>query len=340
MIMTILISSAGRRVALADCFRESLRDLSITGSVMAIDAMLESAAGQLADTFVQVPRCTEPSFLDTVIAICERENVQLLVPTIDTELPIYAAARERFARAGVVVGVSDPRTVAICEDKTKTHTWLTNNGFPTARQSTLAGILADPSGWSFPLIAKPRVGSASVGVIKAESLAQLESIGPREEMIVEEMATGDEYTINVYVSQDGLCISSVPHRRMEVRSGEVSKGITCKHPRLIEIGYAVSERLPGAWGPLNIQCFLNDAGDLRIIEINARFGGGYPLAHRAGATITSWLIQEALGFPVNKRYEGWEDGLVMLRYDEAVFRSYRLINNVQDVPDIAPRMAV
>jgi carbamoyl-phosphate synthase large subunit len=105
---------------------------------------------------------------------------------------------------------------------------------------------------------------------------------------------------------------------MEVRSGEVSKGITLKDRRLMDLARSVAEALPGAYGPLNIQCFLDDSGTIRIIEMNARFGGGYPLAHRAGAQFTGWLLDELEGNLPN-HYDGWTDDLAMLRFDEAVY---------------------
>jgi carbamoyl-phosphate synthase large subunit len=80
----------------------------------------------------------------------------------------------------------------------------------------------------------------------------------------------------------------------------------------------VSEALPGAYGPLNIQCFMEESGTIRIIEINARFGGGYPLAHRAGGRFTDWLLDEMEGKRISS-FDDWTDDLAMLRYDEAVF---------------------
>jgi carbamoyl-phosphate synthase large subunit len=105
---------------------------------------------------------------------------------------------------------------------------------------------------------------------------------------------------------------------MEVRGGEVSKGITVKHRGLMDLARSVAEALPGAYGPLNIQCFMDDSGAIRIIEMNARFGGGYPLAHRAGARFTDWLLDELEGKRL-RYYDDWADDLAMLRYDEAVF---------------------
>jgi carbamoyl-phosphate synthase large subunit len=80
----------------------------------------------------------------------------------------------------------------------------------------------------------------------------------------------------------------------------------------------IAEALPGAWGPLNIQCFMDESGDIRVFEINTRFGGGYPLAHHSGATFTSWLLDELAGRTL-ARFDDWQDHLAMLRFDDAVY---------------------
>jgi len=299
----ILVSSAGRRVALLACIR---------GTVFTIDCALTAPAALMAGHSILVPRCTDPGFLPSVLRVCAGNDIGLLIPTIDTELPVYAAATDVFRRAGTVVSISSPECVRICCDKVRTHEWLTANGFPTVRQTAPQSAVD----WPFPLIAKPYNGSSSIGLRRLETRLDMESLGPG--YIVQEIAAGREFTINVYVNRSGECVSAVPHWRMEVRAGEVSKGVTVKDPRLVDLGRAVAEALPGAYGPLNIQCFMDDAGAIRIIEINARFGGGYPLAHRAGARFTDWLLDELEGKPV-PRFDNWTDDLAMLRYDDAVF---------------------
>jgi carbamoyl-phosphate synthase large subunit len=256
-----------------------------------------------------------------VLHECIRRRIELVVPTIDTELPVYAAASPQFREAGVTIAISAPPAVHICCDKVATHSWLAANGFPTVRQACIQAALEDPVRWPLPLIAKPIGGSASVGVWRVDSRHQLELIAQaRSDNIVQEIATGREFTINVYVNREGQCICGVPHWRMEVRAGEVSKGITVKHRGLIELACEVATKLPGAYGPLNIQCFMDDAGKIKIIEMNARFGGGYPLAHRAGARFTDWLLDEQEGRHLSY-FDGWADDLAMLRYDDAIYLS-------------------
>jgi carbamoyl-phosphate synthase large subunit len=314
----VLISSAGRRIGLLECMQDALKG---TGRIGIIDCSLTAPAAHLADGAWIVPPCNSPLFLGEVLDLCVREHVSVLIPTIDPELPIYASARNQFETAGTTVCISSADTVRIGTDKVATHEWLSRNGFPTVRQGSPTEVLRTKSAWALPLIAKPRNGSGSIGVRLIFSWQELELLeAANQNCIVQEKADGHEFTINVYVSRESECVCTVPHRRMEVRAGEVSKGITVKDSRLMSLGRRIAESLPGAYGPMNIQCFMDDSGDLKVIEINPRFGGGYPLAHKAGAPFAAWIIDELEGRKLS--YLGdWQDGLAMLRYDHAVYVS-------------------
>lgn len=318
--MNILLSSAGRRVGLARCLLGACDRLGLGGSrLIAADASRDAPAAAFAHASHRVPRCTEPGFVDAILGLCRTEKIGLVVPTIDTELGIYAAVKERFAAAGVRLAVSSPDTIAIAADKRATNEWLRSGGFLVPEQTTPARALAER--WRAPLIVKPAAGSASVGLRRLERRAELAAfVNQPGEWIVESIAPGDEYTVHVFVNAAGRCETAVPCRRVEVRAGEVSKACTRRIDVLIETARRIGEALPGAYGPLNVQCFLDGDARCRVIEINARFGGGYPLVDRAGATFAQRLIEDAVGLapcPIND----WEDGLAMLRFDEAVFLS-------------------
>lgn len=302
------------------CLRDSVARHGAASKVFTADCGWSAPAAFCAEESYRVPRCTDAGFVDAVLQLCEAHGIGLVIPTIDTELPVYAAASEKFAQAGVTVCISRPSAVQICCDKVATHEWLTANGFPTVRQTDLATALSQPAEWPLPLIAKPYNGSASIGIRRIQTRLELEALAENggASYIAQEIAPGREFTINLYVNRSGECVCATPHWRMEVRSGEVSKGVTVKDRRLMELGRSVTEALPGAYGALNMQCFLDESGASRIIEMNARFGGGYPLAHRAGAYFTDWLLDELDGKRVSY-FDGWTDDLAMLRYDEAVF---------------------
>lgn len=314
----ILVSSAGRRGALVGILRRTLADLGLDGEIVATDMTPLSSALQLADRRAVVPPQTDPDFVDATLAVCREHGVRLVVPTHDGELPLLSDARERFAAIGTTVSISAPDTVAIGRDKALTHRWLVDQGLPTVRQARPDEVLAAPGDWPWPLMVKPRTGSAAIGVRRVADPDEL--IRARDEdVVVQEIAPGREHTVDVLVLRDGRCAGAVPRRRIAVRAGEVEKGVTVRHAGLEALARKVAETLPGAYGVLNIQVFVEPQGnELRVIELNARYGGGFPLAFQAGARYPAWTIEELLGHPSSVS-DRWRDGVVMLRYDDAVF---------------------
>lgn len=316
----ILISSAGRRVALLRIFRQTLAEMRLQGKVMASDMSLLSSAVHAADQSFLVPPCTSPEFIPKMLDICSEKSVRLIIPTIDTELPIYASHRDHFLTVGTTVAVSGSEVVSIGGDKEKTFNWLIRNGFPAVHQASVDEVIQESKLWGFPLLVKPRFGSSSIGVSVVRDLNNLKAMSPTAELLVQTIAKGNEYTVDILADRKGNCLCAVPRKRLEVRGGEVSKGLTVRNELLLRLSQQICETLPDAYGALNVQIFLDDATDeMKVIEINPRFGGGFPLSWEAGGKYPQWMIEELLGLPSTASFSSWKNGLVMLRYDEAVF---------------------
>jgi carbamoyl-phosphate synthase large subunit len=313
----VLISSAGRRVGLLHTFREALQELRLKGRVLAGDVSDLSSAFHAADAGFLVPPCSSSEFVPTMIDLCARENVRLVVPTIDPELPVWAEHREAFLRRGTAVAISTPQVIRIGWDKCATHEWLRSNGFPTVRQVLPED--RETANLPFPLVVKPRTGSAAVGVRVVSDEVELKLAVRQPDVVIQEFAPGVEHTLDVFVDRSGTTRCAVPRMRIEVRAGEVSKGRTVRSEPMIDLASRICSALPGAYGVITVQIFLEEDGEaMRVIEINPRFGGGFPLAWEAGARYPTWLIEDVLGRTPAVRTD-WRDGLVMLRYDEAVF---------------------
>jgi carbamoyl-phosphate synthase large subunit len=317
--LNVLVSSAGRRVGLMNLFRAALNVLARSGTIIATDVSPLAAAWQTADVRCLVPRCNEPEFVPRLLDICREHSVRLVVPTIDPELPVLAEHRAAFDAIGTTVLVSSPEAVRIAGNKTRTHAWLTSNGFPTVRQTSVDEALRDPANWPLPLIAKPRNGSASIGVVRVTDRAVLQQLPDGSQYVVQSLASGPEHTVDVLIDRRRRAVCAVPRRRVEVRAGEISKGVTVRAPSMENLAAEVCERLPGAYGPMNVQMCCASDGTLAVIEINARFGGGFPLSAHAGADFPRWILEEVAGLPSTARADSWRPGVAMLRYDAEVF---------------------
>lgn len=315
--LTMLLGSAGRRVELLQAFREAAGRLGIGLTVIACDASPEwSAACRLVDRAFAVPRADSPEFAPAMLAICREFGVHFVVPTIDTELLALSEAFEDFRRIGTSIAVSAAGFVAMARDKLATVRALEQAGVPAPRTATLETVRSDPEAWPWPLLVKPRHGSAGRAVSVVASVAELPE-RETEPLIAQQLLTGAEYTVNMFVDETGRARCVIPHRRVQVRAGEVEKGVTERRRELCEIGWRIAEHFEGIRGVICFQAILEEAGP-SVFEINARFGGGYPLAHRAGATFAQWLIEEVAGLPCSA-HDRWREGVTMLRYDAAVF---------------------
>lgn len=316
--LRILVSSAGRRVGLVECWRRAAGQLGIELTIIATDVDPDfSAACLMADQRFMVPKCTDPGFTDAMLDICEINNVALVVPTIDTELQVLADNAPRFEKIGTRVHVSDSETIALVRDKIRTMEALRCAGVPVPDTAELPQQLPQIVKWEWPLFLKPRSGSASRGL---QVIASPEDIPPAlpEPMLVQELLGGPEYTVNVFVDKNGSLRCAIPHERLRVRAGEVEKGITSHNETIEELATSIVAAVPGLRGVFCFQVMHNRSGQPRIIEINARFGGGYPLADRAGATFCQWLLEEVSG-RASTASNSWSPNVVMIRYDDAVF---------------------
>lgn len=309
----VLISSAGRRGALVGCFRQA-GAAQVHGCDLAPDL---SAACHLADHAHAVPRVTDPGYGAAIARIVSDHGIGLIVPTIDPELAALAEIAPVLEDLGARVHVSPPGVIAVVRDKMRTMEVLGAAGGPVPPTCREADLRADPGRLGWPVFGKPSGGSASRGLGQYGGPGDLPP-GFAEPMIFQPVLEGPEYTVNIFVDAGGVLRCVIPHRRLQIRAGEVEKGVCERRADLAQIAHGITRALPDLRG---VACFqvIDDArfGPV-VIEINARFGGGYPLAHHAGARFADWLLAEAAGQP-SGAHDDWREGAMMLRYDEAVF---------------------
>jgi len=311
----LLLLSAGRRVELLEGFRAAARQLLPGARVLAADMRPGlSAACQVADAAFALPAIGAPDYAEALAELCAREKIGLVVPTIDTELPPLARLREAFASEGTHLVISDPALVSACRDKTTVGALFDRLGLASP-------ALMPHDAIHFPCFTKPRDGSSSIGAMRLDAPEMLsEAMRADPNRLFMELVPSDhvEVTIDLYYGRDHRLKAAVPRQRIETRGGEVSKGVTRRdwlHDLLRDRLAAIA----GARGCLTLQLFAPPAGDrVLAIEINPRFGGGFPLALAAGADFPAWLIREYLLGETISWFDDWEDRLVMLRYDAKV----------------------
>ncbi len=311
MIKNILITSAGRRVSLVRSFQKTLKRFNDNGKVFTTDMNpVLSSACQISDAFFKVPRVTDREYLNILKKYCLDHSVSIVVPTIDTELHILASAKEEFAKEGIFIAVSSPEICRTFYLKNSTEKFFRENGFDTPRS------IENLQRCSYPIFAKLNNSSCSIGaqiVYTAEAARELQQ---DRNYVFQEFIEGDEYTVDVFIDKRGNVVSVVPRQRLEVRAGEVSKAKTVKDKEIIHAVKKLCMKIDGAYGCITVQLFQTE-NRIVFIEINPRFGGGYPLSYLAGANFAEYLIRDYLGEDLSYS-EDWQDKLIMLRYDAEV----------------------
>ncbi|MGE0591235.1 MAG: ATP-grasp domain-containing protein [Vicinamibacterales bacterium] len=313
--LNILLTAASRRVALVQAFRQALRSTGVAGSVIVTDVNPLSPAVHVADRAYRVPMASDPEYLPEIMGICEEERIGLLVPTIDDELPIIGAARDRLHEAGTLVACSSEATSALCNDKHATCRHLAALGIPVAESWLPADLPAAPR---LPLFIKPRTGRGAVSAFPVRSARELAFfLDYVPDPVVQEYLDGAEYTIDVLCDFAGRPLSIVPRERVVIRAGVIDRGRTVADRRLIELAERVCATVEFA-GPLNIQCRMRGEQPV-IFEINPRFSGGIPLTIQAGADFPRMLLRLAMGRPVEPAVGAFRDGLWMTSFESSFF---------------------
>ncbi len=315
--INILFTSVGRRVELMRAFRQAYAALGLKGSIVATDIdPLAPALGEV-DRYYLVPQVDDPEYISGLAKICRTESVRLVFPLIDPDIPVLAAGRELLEASGAALAAVPAKAARIVHDKWKTYQFLRAAGLsaPKSWKSLPAGKLG------FPLFVKPRIGSAGRGGQKVDTQAELKlALRRTPEPLVQQYLTGPEVTSDVTCGLDGRVWAVVSRQRIEVRWGEVAKGVTIRNEEILAGCVKIARELE-ARGPITVQCILQD-GRPYFTEINARFGGGLPLGIAAGVPSPRWYLAQAAGIPFETPNLGsYQTGLYLTRYDESRFLS-------------------
>ena len=312
--MNILLTSAGRRSYLVQYFKEALRLGGCGGLVHAANSC-QCPAFACADRSVVTPIIYDQGYIPFLLEYCKREAIGMLIPLFDIDVPVLAAHREAFASAGTVVVTADPEAVGICNDKWRTHRALAEAGIRVPA-AWLDGELAlgaiEDGRMSWPLMVKPRWGMGSISVYQAdcreemevfagkcrrgiqESYLKYEAMADQERCVLfQQKIKGLEYGLDVINDLEGRYCTTIVKKKTAMRSGETDAAETVEDRELSALGERLGTLIRHR-GNLDVDV-LEEDGRYYVLEMNARFGGGYPFSHAAGVNLPLALVLWAMG---------------------------------------------
>jgi carbamoyl-phosphate synthase large subunit len=333
--MNVLLTCAGRRNYMVEFFRAALAG---RGQVYAADCGQDAPALHEADRAFVVPPISHPEYIEHMLELCRAHAVRLLVPLNDLELPVLAEHRDRFRDEGTVAVVSSPEVIDTCFDKAATGRFLEGCGlacpktYLTLREARTA---LDRGEIALPLVIKPRWGSASIGIVHVERaddlapayhlirqqlagtiLAAATARDLERAVLIQERLRGQEYGLDVVNDLHGRYVTTFARCKLAMRAGETDRAVTVESHEFVRLGATVGQRL-GHLGNLDCDVFLAE-DRLYALELNPRFGGGYPFSHIAGADLPAALIAWASGEAPDPRWLRVRPGVAAAKCDRLV----------------------
>ncbi len=328
----VLLTCVGRRNYLVRFFQQALGG---QGRVFAADASGDAAGMQEAERAFLLPPISHPRYIPHLESLCVRNEVRLLVSLNDLELELLSHHRGEFDARGVTVVVSPTQVIRTCFDKLETARRLaeldvkmprTYSSLAEAEEALASGAL------SFPVVVKPRWGSGSIGTSFPRDIEELRLAFPlthrqvqrsilagasasdlENAVLVQQLVSGPEIGMDVVNDLHGTFVAVFPRRKLSMRAGETDKAVTCEDARLVELGRRLSQGLRHVGG---MDCDVIDSPEgLYVLDLNPRFGGGYPFSHAAGANLPAALLAWARGQQPRPEWLQQRPGVMSAKYD-------------------------
>lgn len=314
----ILVTGVGRRIELMQAFRQAAQVLNIDFKLYGADMAGTAPALAFCDYTRKVCGMRDADYIPQLLNICKEDSIDLVMPTIDTDLLVLSQHAEMFSEIGTKVMISAVDKIALCRDKNKTADFFEQCGLKTPRTVNDYHKYTGP----YPCFIKPKDGSSSINAYKINDAEELKVYADVvADYIVQPFIEGTEYTVDIFCDFEGNPIYITPRIRLAVRSGEVLKTEICMDEKIIsEIKQLITVFKP--CGPMTVQLIRqNTTGDDYFIEINPRFGGGAPLSMKAGAKSAEAILRILSGEQLSYQ-KHVNDHAIYSRFDQSVCVSH------------------
>lgn len=333
--MNILFTCAGRRNYLINYFKEALKG---NGKVVAVDTQLSAPAMTDADVSIRVPSIYDETYIDALKQVITNHNIDALISLNDLELPILSKHKEKLEALNCKVIISDESVINIAFDKWETFKFFqklnikTPNTFLTLEDALNA---INSKELCYPLVVKPRWGSASIGVdivenenelrlayqlqhirIKRSILNKASQQEIDKSILIQEKIGGEEYGIDILNDFNGNHYNSFVRKKLAMRSGETDKAISVTNSIFTNIGRVIGENTKHI-GNMDCDFFVHN-NDVYYLEMNPRFGGGYPFSHEAGINTPAIYLAWLAGIPNVDEFNDFKPDLMFSKCDRLI----------------------
>ncbi len=325
--MNILVLGMGSNVSqgIVKVLR-SIKNISI--HIIGACISRSSVGLYLCDEALIMPLAADEEFISWYIKICEEKKIAITFTGVEENIDTLVKNRniiEKSCKTVFPYPALDAWKIGF--DKFSTCQWLKDNDIPYPDFA----LASDDKGLSelivrsgFPLIAKPRCGKSSSGIIIANSLRDLMRVIGSNEYVIQECvgSTNSEYTIGCYFSRDGKLKSKITLHRF-LKNGGTSMAEIVNDEKINNIIDDISNKLKTT-GPLNIQIRKNNDGIPICFEWNVRYSGATAIRNHFGfRDVEAAILEYVLHKDVDECFQHVNDSGVAVRVeDEVYFEKY------------------
>ena len=340
-MINILFTCAGRRNYLINYFKDALGD---DGQTIALDMDETAPALADADISIKAPSIYDNKYIKFLIDIIDKYNINALISLNDLELPILSKNIDKLSINNIKIIVSDENVIKKSFDKFETAKFLKNinlNTPLTFNSITKVKSALIENKVKFPLVVKPRWGSCSINVdfvndeyeldlvymlqkirLKNTILSEVSKDSPDNAILIQEKINGVEYGMDVLNDFSGNYYSSFSRKKLLMRSGETDKAVSVINKELLSIGETIGKKLKHL-GNLDCDVFF-DGKKYYVLELNPRFGGGYPFSHEAGINTCAIYIEWIKGNKNIDRFNNYKENIIFSKCDRMLNIKNRL----------------
>jgi len=287
--LNILITSISKKVPLIKAVRSSLHSLNLRGKIFGGDSNSQCIARYFVDDFWQMPTQDKLS-VAFMLDYCRQYKINVIIPTRDGELPLYAQYKKDLAKAGISCFVSTSQAIETCLDKFAFYTRLISHHssiIPTA-----IDIDALTPCQSYVVKERFGAGSRNIGLNLSFSEAKAWASSLRKP-IFQPYIQGEEYSVDLFIDSSGHSKGAIARKRDYVVNGESQITSSLKDPQLEEVCIHIAEKI-GLCGHAVFQLIRDTNNGIHLIECNPRFGGASTLSLAMGLKSFEWFFLEIL----------------------------------------------
>lgn len=305
-MINILFLGGARRVSMARMFKAAGRKLGFE-EVGIFSYEISRHVPILTEGEVIIGRkWNESDIYEHLNEVVNEYRISVIIPFVDGAVAVAQEYSRRYPNSVYVPAEGDSTAMF---DKCAADDVFRANSLPVPQRYTFDEVEESV----LPVIAKPRFGSASKGIITFKNIKiwEASTLSPNDYLIQQFISPSEEYTVDCFVTRgDDIYVS--PRRRIEVTGGEVTRTITTDitEVKRLAIDTLKAIRLRGA---VTVQIIKDlTTGKCMIMEVNPRLGGGAVCSVNAGFNLPEAILSEACGLPVTPMSA--RSGVEMIRY--------------------------